>query len=202
MNQSLVTSKSIDDIQTQLANVYKYIDGLLAVSSVNFGPTVPAVEKQNLPWIRNDGTSIRIYTWNGKLWVSPNQIAPQSLERRLWIGTESASWSYDGGDGTDPRNAATAPTDISGAMWRVDHDWDWKFPVGVGTNPFTNTIFALNDTGGAETHAHTIPSVGGFFGLNPIPVATLATDPATHLPPWRACFIIKRSNRVHYTITS
>jgi microcystin-dependent protein len=67
---------------------------------------------------------------------------------------ESDVWSYDGGDGDNP--TTDPPTDKSGAMWEVDHDFDFHFPLGAGTSaaPY-NTLINVGDVGGEEKHGLT-----------------------------------------------
>lgn len=101
------------------------------------------------------GDLIRMFIWNGSAWVSPNPVPPGSSERRIWVGTENDLWAYDGGSGTDP--AVDPPTLTSGAMWVKDTTFDFRFPVGVGTNttiyaPNPATSIGLLDTGGEEKH--------------------------------------------------
>jgi hypothetical protein len=97
----------------------------------------------------------------------------------IWKGTEAALWAYQGGDGTDP--ASVAPTDFTGAMWQVDTDFEFRFPLGIGhsnigTNPVpyapaSNTVVAQGATGGAEKivitpvdHTHLVGRMRGDSG--------------------------------------
>jgi hypothetical protein len=159
-------------------------------TTFNFGPNLPDPADQDKPWIRTnvDGSLDRVYTFSG-LWLSPHAVPPSSQERRMWGGTEESLWAYDGGDGTDP--TSSPPTETSGAMWKVDHDFDFRFPVGPGTNGSSYnseaaTILNLGDTGGEQKHyllggeqgvlymaafITTCPSEGG--GVYPIAVFSL-----------------------------
>jgi hypothetical protein len=84
-------------------------------------------------------------------WVTPHPIEPESQERMWWTGTEAELWAYDGGDGTDP--SASAPTATTGAMWERDEDWDFRFPLAMGTSPAPHsTTVNPGDTGGEEYH--------------------------------------------------
>lgn len=123
-------------------------------NSFNFGNDVPDPADQDKPWIRTDGYGNfdRVYTYNGA-WVSPHPVPASADERRIWVGTENSAWAYDGGDGTDP--GTNPPTDTTGAMWEVDHDFDFRFPVGVGTNTVSYdgdaaTTITLGEEGGEE----------------------------------------------------
>lgn len=102
----------------------------------NYGSTTPAPENRIFPWLNTDDN----LWWNFKfgLWVAP--VSPRDLVdgfRQMYLppaGTlESAVWSLDQGDGTDP--SVTPPTDTTGAMWQVDHTLDGRFPVGSGVVP-------------------------------------------------------------------
>lgn len=121
--------------------------------------TEPAVEDRDKLWIRlnGDGTVDKEYRYVGGVWVSPNRIAASSDVRWIWTGLEADVWSFDGGDGTDP--STTTPTDNTGAMWEVDHDFDFRFLLGAGTSPSVTkpsgattggTTVGVDDTGGEE----------------------------------------------------
>lgn len=106
----------------------------------NISASTPSADMRIYPWLNlNDG---RVYQWSftiGK-WISPRPYAFS----QLWTPTagtlESALWSLDGGDGSDPRAtiggvanpAYVPPTAYTGAMWQVEHLFDGRFPLGVG----------------------------------------------------------------------
>lgn len=93
----------------------------------------------------------RLYYYDGG-WISPNLA--DANERRIFVGAESAIWSYDGGDGSDP--STTPPTAKTGAMWERDTAFDFRMPLGVGTSPApNNTVVAVGGTGGEEKHTLT-----------------------------------------------
>jgi microcystin-dependent protein len=99
------------------------------------------------------GQMLRWFVFDGVNWLSPHPVPPNNPEIRLWIGTEQALWSYDGGDGTDP--SSVAPTATTGAMWQVETLFQFRFPLGVGTNPvgFDGNIpsqVAVQEVGGDE----------------------------------------------------
>jgi hypothetical protein len=156
MNNSIATTAQIDALSTSIQAVYDYINSKLQGRLFTFGATTPAAADQNLPWIRTDANSslIGVYTFNtaAQLWISPNPTPSAGKERRLWTGTESEVWSYDGGDGTDP--GVTLPTDTVGAMWEIDHTADFKFLIGPGAG--STVTVAVGQTGGEETHALTV----------------------------------------------
>lgn len=148
----------------------------------NYGSTTPLPENRIYPWLHLP--SGLWYTFQFGLWTSP--MDPSSREptfRKMWkpdAGTpESALWALDGGDGVDP--SITAPTSTTGAMWEVDHDFDGRFPIGIGlvpgSDPAVTTVAA--DTGGAAQvmqsadqlipHQHIVPACAN---------VTNTTDPA------------------------
>lgn len=103
----------------------------------NYGSTTPAPENRIYPWLNTDDGLW--YNFKFGMWVSP--VAPRDLVdgfRQMYLpvqGTlESAVWSLDSGDGTDPSVSGNV-TLYSGAMWAVDHSMDGRFPVGAGTVP-------------------------------------------------------------------
>jgi hypothetical protein len=137
--------------------------------SFSIGNAVPASTVPPV-WLRttkdatsanaNDyGSPIRWFTFDATVgnWTSPHpvQVADSANERRLWVGSEAALWSYDGGDGTNP--AVSPPTAATGAMWQVDHNFDFRFPVGAGVNPtayspYPASAVAVGGAGGEERH--------------------------------------------------
>jgi hypothetical protein len=87
-------------------------------------------------------------------WVSPNPIEAEAESRTWWTGSEADLWSYDGGDGSDP--TSSPPTATTGAMWVRDTDYDFRFPLGMGTSPAPySTTVSPGDTGGEEKHVLT-----------------------------------------------
>ena len=108
-------------------------------------PTPPGAQYQgNTLWIKTDtlGNPIRQFTYANGYWLSPHAIPPGSQTRQIWVGQESDLWNYDGGDGTDPNpedSGYVAPTLYTGAMWRIDPKFTFKFPLGVGYGNTTNS---------------------------------------------------------------
>lgn len=126
----------------------------------NQGSDVPEIDNRIYPWLRDAGDYLDgWFTYSGTYsgWIRPHRIPASANERMIWKGTEADLWAYDGGDGEDP--AVHAPTAATGAMWVRDTDFDFRFPVGIGTNPTgydgVNTSLAVGATGGEEKHALT-----------------------------------------------
>lgn len=132
----------------------------------NYGGSTPTADNRIFPWLNtNDG---RWYNFQFGLWVSPR---PFSFGQ-IWFtkgATESALWSMDGGDGTDPRAtlpggaanpAYVPPTSITGAMWMVEHSMDGRFPIGAGTIPnavIYNTTTAITVAPGGTSDSNGVP---------------------------------------------
>jgi hypothetical protein len=139
-----------DDFVQQLSKVLtSYLAG--TYTTFNFGSSTPAAADQDRPWFRTTATGEfdRMYAYSstyGK-WVSPHAVPKSGNERRIWVGSEAALRSYDGGDGT-----TDAPGATTGAMWEIDTNFAFKMPIGVGTGPDSGTLLAVGDTGGEEQH--------------------------------------------------
>lgn len=147
-------------LDIEAASSYSVDDGYTTILDTD---STPAVEDRGKLWHKRTGSpdgapSGRLYAYYGGAWVSPNPVAASSDERRVFVGSEADVWSYDGGDGTDP--TVTPPTDAAGAMWEVDHDFDFRFPLGAGTSPKPTTV-AVGDTGGSEEVTLTKDQLGG-----------------------------------------
>lgn len=107
-------------------------------SFFNYGSATPAPENRIFPWLNTDDGLW--WTFNFGLWVSPvNQSDLVDGFRRMYLpvaGTlESIVWILDGGDGTDPSVTPPNPAGTTGAMWKVDHNMDGRFPLGSGVIP-------------------------------------------------------------------
>ena len=165
-------------------------------------------------------------------WISPHPIPPSGQQVIIWKDTESALWSYDGGDGKDP--TSNPPTSVSGAMWVRDTDFDFKFPVGMGTNGTTYdgnvaTVITPGDTGGEERVTQTLDQLvphyhtckkdklvatggGGTVVLQDDTSESLLTgntensigagNSANNMPPYRGVLFAKRSSRIYITLNS
>ena len=130
----------------------------------------------------NYGAAIRWYTFSDTYnqWIAQNDAVELGVDRRIvQIPSEAAVWSYDGGDGSDP--SVNIPSGITGAMWEVDHDFDFRMPVGAATNVLTYngnaaTVIAPGSAGGVEKHTLTQNELAthdhGLGGLN-VMIATV-----------------------------
>lgn len=188
----------------------------------NFGPNVPAVEDQDKPWIKTDasGHIIRIYTFTGA-WLAPHPISAGTLAiPLLWLGSESDLWLYDEGDGTDPATPGFV-TDTTGSFWEVEHTFDFRFPVGPGTNGTAydgggaNSI-SVGGTGGEErhinliteiSHTHTANVVASGVGASGYNVAASTNTGSAvegvikshqNMPPYKGIYFCKRTARKYY----
>lgn len=113
----------------------------------NFGDTTPSVDNRIYPWYRTGASGADgWYYWSVALgyWIQPHPVPISSDERRLYVGSEASLLTYDGGANEVVGNA-------TGPFWEVDHNFDFRFPLGPGTSP-DGTIVAVTGTGGAETH--------------------------------------------------
>lgn len=123
-------------------------------SFYNYGSATPAPENRIFPWLNTDDN----LWWNFKfgLWISP--VSPRDLVngfRQMYLpaaGTlESAVWSLDSGDGTDPSVTPPNAAGTTGAMWKVDHTLDGRFPIGAGQIPGSDLGSGLASVGIAQT---------------------------------------------------
>ncbi len=192
-------------------------------NGVNFGPNTPAPIDQDKPWIKTDsyGRIIRVYAFSGA-WLAPHPVqAGSSAIPLLWKGTESDLWSYDEGGGADPGNAGnpSAVSDTTGPFWIVDHDFDYRIPIGPGENSVAysgaKTTIAVGGTAGEEKHSlsalemdhNHLPfpgevqtGAGSYPAVAILPGAILGAGilPHNNMPPVRAIYFCKRSARKYY----
>lgn len=127
--------------------------------TIKYSDTEPTPEERaNTLWYKTiGGVPDRLYVYYNGYWSAQHEVPADGEERRLWVGSEANVWAYDGGDGTDPGAGGANVTAQTGAMWMVDHSFDFRFPIGVGTNPVTYdggaaTTVGVGGTGGAERH--------------------------------------------------
>lgn len=129
------------------AGLQGYLPG--SYSTIIRSATEPVATDRHLVWyqVNADGAHTgRVFTYAYGRWVMQNPRRNPS--ERVWFeGSEAAAWSYDGGDGTDP--ATNPPTATTGAMWMVDHNYDFRFPLAAGTSAKPTTV-SVGDTGGQE----------------------------------------------------
>lgn len=116
-----------------------------------YGSSTPAVSDQDKVWVKVDASNnlVGIYTYNGA-WVRPHEVPPSSSIRTMWVGTTVALETFDGG-------TAGAVTATTGPMWEVDTAFDFRIPMGVGTNATTYdgvaaTSLTVGEDKGAEKH--------------------------------------------------
>lgn len=124
-----------------------------AYTVINYSTSEPAANDRSKPWYRlnPDGTPDKWYVFADGGWIAPHPEEAGGDARRIFTGFEADVWAYDGGDGVDP--STTAPTDSTGAMWEVDHNFDFRFPLGAGTSPApASTTVNSGDIGGEEDH--------------------------------------------------
>lgn len=182
----------------------------------NMGSVTPAPENRIFPWLFTPNG--RWYTFQFGLWVAPMDASSREPTfRKMWkpaTGTpESALWSVDEGDGTDP--STTPPTPITGATWEVDHDMDGVFPMGVGqipgtgTDPVTNPVvsIALGQTGG--DYRHFLTELEGAVGMHTHLLGAfsavgveLATAASQTVPSYTGKFVGDNAAPASYTTAS
>lgn len=120
------------------------------LTGIIISATEPDPEDRDKAWLKLSSAggppaiSLPLVWFNGK-WVARHPDAPEGDARRLWIGTEAALVTYDGG-------SSGTVSDVSGPMWEVDHTFDRRFPIGPDT---TSPAIAVGATGGSETHTIT-----------------------------------------------
>lgn len=92
-----------------------------------------------------------VYKYDGSAngvggWVKPVYVHPNV--RLIYTGTEADLAFFDGGDNNPPG-------DWSGPMWEIDSTFEFRFPLGAGTNSVSYngnpaTSVAVGQVGGAE----------------------------------------------------
>lgn len=146
------------DAQTFMDTIFALLQGTADSDQIIISSTLPDPEDQGKIWFRLnvDGTLEGAYKYQGE-WHRPHPVPLSSASRMIWVGSEADLWAYDGGDGTDP--SSSPPTDMTGAMWEVDTNFEFRMPLGVGNNDLGTspvdygggaTTVATGGTGGAE----------------------------------------------------
>ena len=163
-------------------------------NGVIISSSIPAVQDQDKLFVRTDssGRPIGLFLFLGQ-WVWPHPRPANSPERMIWTGTEAALWSLDGGSGLDP--SVDVPTLTSGAFWKVDHNFDFCFPIGAGTNgtiytpPGSASVISVgqktNNAGqaGEERHLATDTEIAHVHEmLSQVTLAGQAGDPTSTAP--------------------
>lgn len=191
------------------------------IEGVVISESAPTASDRDKLWIKLvGGVAVSPFVWSTLYarWIWPHSSSAGGFERRLWVGTEAALATYDGGDG-NPLGPASGP------MWQVDHDFDGRSPMGPGAIPDTvDSLGVGGDYGQGQhpitteempSHSHDVDAKvttfsadgGGTIYLAPNP------DPATYVPflwstktkggdipinwvhPVRGCFLIGRTAR-------
>lgn len=95
----------------------------------NFGSSTPIPENRIYPWLNS--TDGLWYLFQFGLWTTPHPVPASSAFRQLWVDSEAALETVDGG-------SAGTVTTITGPFWQVDHAFDGRMPIGPGTIPGTD----------------------------------------------------------------
>lgn len=111
--------------------------------------TEPAPEDRGKLWhklLPGGVPTGQIYKYFGGFWVTQFDPHGTVSGKRVWYeGLEATVGDIDGGTAADP------VTDFTGPFWEVDHNYDFRFPLGAGTSPApASTTAGPGDTGGAE----------------------------------------------------
>lgn len=130
----------------------------------NIGPTVPSVDNRIYPWYRCGVTD----NWEGwyfwgpqqglahAFWLQRHPEEASSDKRVMWVGSDPADIdTYDGGE-------VGAVTDITGPFWEIDHDFDARIPIGVGTTT-GGTVIQVNTDSGADTFSLTYENIPAHY---------------------------------------
>lgn len=211
---------------------------------------IPDAEDRDKLWIRtSSGKPVGLYIYSGG-WCWPHACPAGGSERRLYVGTLESLKTYDGG--VDEALSAT-----TGPMWAEDTNFQFRIPMGVGTNGTAYngeaaTSITVGETKGAEQvalttdnlpeHKHasamvastvadgqnldeTWENLQGSVAASPTTRRMCDCTAATHgsachpytemagetagniksasvLNPVIGCYIIKRTTRQYYTVTS
>jgi hypothetical protein len=122
--------------QEMINEVFDKTRGQLeGLTGVIIQSTTPDIDDQDKAWFKTDGAGRDqgYFIFGSGTWNRLNPEPALGSARKLWIGSATDVWSYDGGDGSDP--SITIPHDTVGAMWEVDHDFDGRILMGPGTIP-------------------------------------------------------------------
>lgn len=138
------------------------LPGTYATSNV--GPTVPSVDDRDKPWLRTnaDGSPDGVYHYYDGSWKRKHALDPGHIH--LWLGTEAAVDTLDGG-------SAGAVTTEAGPFWEIATEFAARFPVGAGTfaSGASPAATAPGTTGGEDRvslETKHLPEVLGRFGPN------------------------------------
>ena len=203
-----------------VALITSYVNG--EFSSLVMSESAPDSDYNDLPWIKVDSSNslIGLFTFSADAaaWARTHPIEASSDVRQIWVGSEADLKTYDGGEDT-------TVTVSTGPFWEIDTDFEFRFPLGVGTSP-GGTAVAVGQTGGEEEHTLTVAELpehthdaiwdkqdadgGGQLnfpyngtdhdaGEGEITRATESTgdgDAHSIMPPYRGVYFIKRTARI------
>lgn len=145
------------------------ITGLGALNSFNYGPTQPATDLQDRPWIKTDALFrfIGIYTFTQGSWQpAAPPILPGTILDLFGLSSSVVAPYYicTGQVINGPIGGSLTTPNLQGLT-----------RIGAGTNPTTGTNFAYGTIVGEEKHTQTLaelvahdhgPSGGGAFETN------------------------------------
>ena len=138
------------------------ITGLGALNSFNYGPTTPAADLQDRPWIKTDSqyNLIGLFTFGSNGWQTNNPFPP-GVSFDYWGPPGSIVAPYylcNGQTVTGPIGGSFTTPNLPGLV-----------TVGSGTNSTTGTSFVYGTTGGEEKHTQTLNEIvshGHFIPTN------------------------------------
>ena len=184
-------------------------------SLLNTGSTAPTADNRIYPWDRSnmDGTPDKIYHFVNGFWIAPNPVPANSPIRLFYLASVGSIDTYDGGE-------TGTVTTTTGPMWEVDTDMSGRTALGVDDDHPFNTIggaaeITLTDAQ-LPAHSHDI-EVGASLDDNQLrPLIATAKadsgtgtrstelfgdgDPIDILPPYKAGFWVRRTNRGFYRL--
>lgn len=187
----------------------------------------PAATDRDKLWIKVDASDKPVgqFVFAAGAWIWEHPVPPNSDFRWLWVGSEVALQTIDGG-------AAVAVSDTTGPFWEVDHDFDGRSPMGPGTIP-GKTIAPLSIAVGGELgeaehtqveaevgeHTHEsqfdLQNADSGSGVNALNTADPTSNefqvetqvnqaqanvtPMNVIHPVRGIFLVKRTTRIYRT---
>lgn len=91
---SLATSADLATLRQGIQAVYTYLAEEVETRLVNVGNSVPAVERQALPWLRTDadGRFDAVFTWHDDSWYTPMPHLVGAVSLFLATTDSGAGW--------------------------------------------------------------------------------------------------------------
>lgn len=134
-----------------------FVTGLGALNSFNFGPSTPATDLQDRPWLKTDSLYkfLGVYTFTQGVWAPADPAFPPGTILDFYGQASSIAAPFYNCTGqaiVGPVNGALTTPNLQGLV-----------TLGTGTNATTGTIFANQVTGGEENHALTANENGPHF---------------------------------------